>query len=209
MKAAARVVPAVLLFVMGAAPQEAQLVFEDKFEEKLGEGWSWLRENKDAWRIRDGALEIRVEPGGGHNVKNALLRKAPDRREGKYAIEVTLTNLAAPTRQYEQAGLTWYADGKPVFKFVKELVDGKRRVVVPGTLVPMESDTVQLRLVVKGDSYVAQYRPDAKGEYRTAGEGKLPPPGEDQVSLQCYHGPPDQEHWFRFDDFRIWRLPAE
>ena len=26
-------------------------------------------------------------------------------------------------QQYEQAGITWYNDGKPVFKEVKELVD--------------------------------------------------------------------------------------
>jgi len=209
MRKRAREAAAVLLLLGGAAAQEPQTVFEDRFEEKLGEGWSWLRENKDAWRIREGALEIRVEPGAAHSVKNALLRKAPDRKEGRYAIEVTVTNLSVPTQQYEQAGITWYVDGKPVFKFVKELVDGKRRIVVPGTLVPMESDTVQLRLVVKGDSYVAQYRPEAGGEYRAAGEGKLPPQGEDQVSLQCYHGPPDKEHWFRFDDFRVLKLPAE
>jgi hypothetical protein len=39
------------------------VVFEDKFDTKLGDGWAWLRENTKAWRIRDGGLEIRVEPG--------------------------------------------------------------------------------------------------------------------------------------------------
>jgi hypothetical protein len=28
-------------------------------------------------------------------------------------------------------------------------------------------------------------------------------PGDDEVSIQCYNGPPEAEHWIRFDDFRI------
>jgi len=88
---------------------EPRVVFQDRFEGKLGEGWTWLRENPQTWRIKDSALEIRVEPGVAHNVKNALLRQAPDRRTGKkYAAEVTITMTAPPTKQYEQAGITWY-----------------------------------------------------------------------------------------------------
>ncbi len=47
---------------------------------------------------------------------------------------------------------------------------------------------------------------DAKGEFLTAATGELPAAGADEVSLQCYHGPPDAEHWIRFDDFRILKL---
>ena len=198
-----------LSLALGAWAGEPELVFEDRFEEGPGEGWSWLRENKDAWRVRDGALEIRVEPGAAGTVKNALLRKAPERGGGKYAVEVTVTALSAPVQQFEQAGITWYFGGKPGFKFVKELVDGKLYVVAPGKKVPMESGTVQLRLEVTAEAFRALYRPEAKGEYLVAAEGKMRPPGEDQVSLQCYHGPPEQAHWFRFDDFRIWKLPTE
>ena len=36
--------------------------------------------------------------------------------------------------------------------------------------------------------------------------GKLPGPGDDRVSIQCYNGPPDAEHWIRFDDFRVVEL---
>ena len=73
--------------------------------------------------------------------------------------------------------------------------------------VPMGSKKVQLRLVVSADSFTAQFRPDAKGEFKTAAKGPLPPPGKDRISIQCYNGPPDAEHWIRFDDFRILRLP--
>lgn len=184
---------------------EPQVVFEDGFKGKLGEGWTWLRENSEAWRVKGNAIEIRVEPGVAPTVKNALLRVAPDRSRGRFAIEVTVTNTVQPIRQYEQAGITWYHNGKPVFKLVKELIDGKTWII-PGKK-PMPSKTVQLRLIVVGDSWTAQYRADGKGKFLTAAKGKLPAPGKDQVSIQCYNGPPEAEHWIRFDDFRILQLP--
>jgi regulation of enolase protein 1 (concanavalin A-like superfamily) len=185
--------------------QSKAVLFEERFDGNLDEGWSWLRENPQSQRIRDGALEIRVEPGAARTVKNALVRRAPDRGSGKFAIDVTVTNATKPIQQYEQAGITWYNDGKPVFKLVKELVDGKL-MIIPGRK-PMTSKTVQLRLIVTSDSFIAQYRPNAEGEFQTAATGKLPAPNNDQISIQCYNGPPNAEHWIRFDDFRISKLP--
>ena len=179
-------------------------LFEDTFDGKIAAGWTWLREDPKSWRLKDGALEIRVQPGVAHNVKNALLRPAPDRTKVMFAIDVTITNTTVPTQQYEQAGITWYSNGKPVFKLVKELVNGQL-MIIPSRK-PMTSPTVQLRLIVAGDDYIAQFRADAKGEFQTAAKGKLPPPRNDQVSIQCYNGPPNAEHWIRFDDFRITEL---
>ena len=187
-----------------ASAPAADVIFEDSFAEAPAAGWSWIREDADAWRIEDQALEIRVQPGLAGTVKNALVRAAPDRSKGKLAVEVTVANHTRPTQQFEQAGITWYVGGKPVFKLVKELVDGKL-VIIPGRK-PMTAKSVQLRLIVTADSFTAQYRPNAEGEFLTAAEGKLPPPGDDQVSIQCYNGPPDAEHWIRFDEFRILRL---
>ena len=183
---------------------EPSALFEEHFQDRLGSGWTWLREDPSAWCIRDHALEIRVVPGKAHDVKNALLRSAPDRRQGTFAIEVTVTNPTKPTQQYEQACLTWYHNGKPVFKLVKEYIDGDLWII-PGK-IPMRAKTVQIRLVVAPDGYVAQFRPHAKGPFKTAATGSLPGPGSDQISIQCYNGPPDAEHWIRFDDFRIVRL---
>jgi len=180
---------------------EPAVVFEDGFDGKLADGWSWIREAPGAWRFKDGALEIRVQPGVAGTVKNALVREAPDRSQGSYAVEVTVTNTVMPTQQYEQAGITWYHDGKPVFKLVKELINGDL-YIIPGRK-PMDAETVRLRLVVTADGWTAQYRPNNEGEFRTAAKGKLPSPGEDQVSIQCYNGPAEGEHWMRFDDFRI------
>jgi hypothetical protein len=195
---------ALIVLCAWAMAAEPKVVFEDKFEGKLAEGWRWLREDPATWRLREGALEIRVEPGVAHNVKNALVRVAPDRREGKFAIEVIVANHTRPTQQWEQAGITWYSDGKPVFKLVKERIDGDL-YIIPGK-VPMKSKSVQLRLIVTEKEWTAQFRPDGKGEFQTAAKGALPAPGKDEVSIQCYNGPPNAEHWIRFDDFRILKL---
>src|SRR5688500_6974454 len=93
---------------------EPKVVFTDPLKGRLGEGWSWLREDRAAHRMTDAALEIRIQPGDANTVKNALLRPAPDRSKGKYAVEVTVSSLAKPVQQWEQAGITWYVDGKPV-----------------------------------------------------------------------------------------------
>ena len=198
--------PSIGIILLGnhLSAADPQVVFEDRFEARLADGWTWLRETPENWRLREGALEIWVQPGDANSVKNALLRTAPDRGQGRFAIEVTVTNAKRPIRQFEQAGITWYHEGKPVFKLVKELVDGQL-MIIPGRK-PMTNDTVQLRLIVTRDSWTAQFRPDARGEFQTADTGKLPPPGQDQVSVQCYHGPPDAEHWIRFDNFRILKM---
>ena len=184
---------------------DEQIIFEDHFSDKLDKSWSWLRENPDHWRIENGGLEIRVQPGVADTVENALLRPAPNRNEGSFAIEVTITNYTHPTQQYEQAGITWYQDVKPIFKEVKELIDGDL-YIIPGKQ-PMPTQSVRLRLIVTADSWEAQYRPENETEFQTAKTGELPPPGNDQVSIQCYNGPPDQVHWIRFEDFCITRCP--
>jgi hypothetical protein len=188
-------------FVPDAAEQ---VVFEDPLKGKLGAGWEWLRENRSAWRHLDRGLEIRVEPGLADTVKNALARPAPDRSQAKYSIEVTVEFTAPPSHQYEQGGITWYQGNKPVFKLVHEFIDGKT-YVVPGKK-PTETRVMQLRLIVSKDQFVAHYRPEAKGDFQTAASGKLAPGTDEKVSIQCYQGPSDAEHWMRFSDFRIVKL---
>jgi hypothetical protein len=184
---------------------EPEVIFEDPLKGKLGTGWDWLRENSKTWRHSEKGLEIQVEPGKADTVKNALLRKAPDRSAGKYAIEVTIEFTSPPSQQYEQAGLTWYQGEKPVFKQVHEFIDG-HTYIIPGKK-PTETRLMQLRLIVSKDEYVAQFRPDAKGEFQTAATGKLPPGKDEKISIQCYNGAADKEHWMRFSDFKVLKLP--
>ena len=181
-----------------------ELVFTDSFAGSLDPAWSWVRENSDLWRLENGGLEICVQPGKADTVVNALLRLSPDRSKGTFAIEITVYNHTLPTDQYEQAGITWYNRGKPVFKLVKELIDGDL-YIIPGKQ-PMKTQSVRLRLIVTANSWEAQYRPEGASDFETAASGELPSPDEDQVSLQCYNGPEGSNHWIRFEDFQIKKL---
>jgi len=68
-------------------------------------------------------------------------------------------------------------------------------------------EPVTLRFTVEGARYTAQYRLRGETQWRTAGTGKLPASGQgkDEISLQCYDGPPNAQHWMRCTDFRILR----
>ncbi len=182
---------------------EPTLVFSDSFQDQLAEGWEWLRPQPARWCVRNRGLEIRVWPGFADSVENALLRTIEARENDRWIFEVTVTNLAAPTKQWEQAGLTWYCDGRPVFKLVKEQVDG-RIVIMPGNH-EIENVPVELRLEAQGRHIQAFYRTDFNGPFVLAGEGGLPSAALEQISLQCYHGPDDSEHWIRFGSFRVLR----
>ena len=180
------------------------ILFQDDLKNSLADDWAWLRQHSDYWRHTPEGLEIRVEPGKADDVKNALLRPAPDRAQGAFAIEVDIFNHTHPTQQFEQAGITWYNSGKPIFKEVKELIDGDL-YIIPGRK-PMPAQSVRLRLIVSADTWEAQYRPAGEDGFQTAATGELPPPGDDQVSIQCYNGPEEGEHWIRFANFCIKEL---
>ena len=189
---------------IASAAKNAELVFQDNFQGQLADGWNWIRHNPAHWYVRTGNLQIRVVPGRADTVENALVRPAPQRSEANFAIDLAVTNDSVPTEQWEQGGITWYQNGKPVFKLVKELVDGKA-MIIPGRKL-VDSQSVDLRLVVTADSYTALYRAKGEKDFQVAASGQLPPGENEQVSIQCYHGPPHAEHWMVFSYFRIRKL---
>jgi regulation of enolase protein 1 (concanavalin A-like superfamily) len=194
-----------------------ELVFQDDFKSKLGEGWQWRREHPQAWRVTDRGLEVRIEPGNmwgpANNASNVLLRAAPESAPGE--IEVSVIVEHRPTEQYEQVDLVWYFDDSHMVKIGEELVDGKLSIVMGReekdrtrtlAIIPLTSFKVQLQLLVETNRIRGRFRPDGAGEWRVAGECDLPESGAAKISLQCYQGPEKAEHWARITDFRIRRL---
>lgn len=206
------------LFQLSAFAAETEL-FKDDFAGGLGDGWAWEREDKSAWRIRDGALEIKILPGNlwgpPNNVKNVLSRPAPDTAAGPVEVLVTATNY--PVHQYEQANVAWYFDDSNMVKLGLELVDGKVCIVMgreesdrTRTLakIPVAFTSVRLRLIVERNHIRGQYRATGTDAWLAAGEGELPSPTglKARISLHSYQGAPDVEHWARFTDFRVSRI---
>ncbi len=196
-----------------------ELLFSDNFAGKPGAGWSWVREDRAAWRIADGALEMRILPGNlwgrANDVKNVLVRAAPDTTAGPVEVSVSVTNR--PTHQYEQADMAWYFDDSNMVKLGLELVDGKVCIVMgreqadaTRTLakIPILVTSVRLRLIVDGQRIRGQYRPAGSETWLDAAEGELPAApagGHARISLHCYQGARDAEHWARFSEFRVMR----
>jgi len=187
--------------------------------ESLPSGWTWKRENPEAWRLRDKGLEIKIEPGnmwGGQNdAKNVLLIPlAKDRHEFGTDVQVILAN--SPTRRWEQVDLVWYFRDSHMVKIGLELEHGKNSVVMGREegdrtrtikIVPIEKDQVTVRLKIAEGQVQGYYRLAAEGEWTNVGSCKEPKPagGHDkpQVSIQCYQGDPKDPHWARITDLKI------
>ena len=193
-----------------------EAVFQDDFKGKLGDGWTWVREHRERWRVGERGLEVRVEPGnmwgGANNAKNVLVRPAPGPAQGEIEVSVTVENR--PTEQYEQVDLVWYYDDSHMVKLGQELVDGKLSIVMGReeadrtrtiAIIPLDSFSVRVRFVVSGNTIRGQFRPAGADAWRDAGECDLPVKGAPKISLQFYQGPASAEHWAKVSEFRVAR----
>ena len=208
-----------LAIIALATAQADEFLFQDDFQGKLGEGWSWIREHREAWRIKDGALEVRVEPGNmwgpPNNASNVLIRPAPDITNAEIEISVNVENQ--PTEQYEQVDLVWYYDDSHMVKIGLELVDEKLSIVMGReerdrtrtiAIIPLDSHSVRLRFLVREDRIRGEFRTSPAKDWHKAGECQLPAPtnGQAKISLQCYQGPAKTAHWARITEFHIARV---
>lgn len=197
-----------LILAAGVLPVAAnEVLFEENFDGRLKDGWTWVRENKPAWRIRGGGLEVRIEPGNmwgpANDAKNVLVRDLPD-AHGKLELSMTASNQ--PTDQYEQVDLVAYYDDSHMVKIGFELVDGKRCIVMGReekdrtrtlAIIPVETSVAHLRLVLEDTRLQGYFRTAETQEWRLAGSCDLPGRGKPRLAIQCYQGPANLEHWAR------------
>ncbi len=210
-----------LALFAGASAMAGEVLFQDDFKGKLGEGWTWVREHREAWRVSERGLEVRIEPGNmwgnANDAKNVLVRPVPNAATNE--IETTVTVENRPTAQYEQVDLVWYYDDSHMVKLGLELVDGKLSIVMGREendrtrtvkIIPLDAFRVQLRLTVKGNSIRGEFRPPGSDIWQAVGECDLPvrANAKPKISLQFYQGPSDAEHWARVTDFRVRKLSS-
>jgi hypothetical protein len=179
------------------------VVFEEPFDKKLRDGWSWLREVAEDWRIQNDALEIKMEPLPQNGARNILYRKPPKKDEGDFNVSVELKTSQPYSNQYQQAGIYWMQGDAVKYKFVMERIDGQL-YVFPGK-IPLETEHVVLRVRIEGNKVIAEFQPNRTGEFRKASEATLPERNDetDRIAIQCWHGPADKETWTRFLRFSI------
>jgi regulation of enolase protein 1 (concanavalin A-like superfamily) len=193
-----------------------EVLFQDDFKGQLGPGWSWVREHRQAWRVTERGLEVRIEPGNmwgpENSARNLLVRPAPDTSGSEIEISVNVENN--PTNQYEQVDLVWYYNDSNMVKVGQELVDGKLSVVMGReendktrtvAIIPMNSTSIQLRMIVKGRQIRGEFKTAGSNDWRVVGGCDAPATLKSQakISLQFYQGLAEVEHWARVSSFRI------
>lgn len=209
----------VLIVLLGSAPMysgEQKNPFAGK---SLPDVWTWKRSNPKAWRLRDGGLEIKIEPGNMwgrmNDAKNVLLIPiANDLRELGTDVQVTLAN--SPTRRWEQVDLVWYYRDSHMVKIGLELEHEKNSVVMGREeddrtriikIVPIERDEVTVRLKVTGGQVQGYYRLATEDKWTKVGACTEPRPTESsdkpRVSIQCYQGDPQNPHWARITKLKV------
>jgi hypothetical protein len=191
-------------------------LFEEKFAGgKLGEGWSWVREDAGGWKIEGASLKMKALPGTiwykKNDAKNLLLRKAPaaGTEAAPIAFEVTVDSL--PETNAEQGGLFLYYDDANYVKLVRECNKGKPGIVIareqkgiPESLPPKEElkGPVTLKLVWAGAKITGSYK--AAGDWVTLGDYELPlSDAELKIALGAHGAPADANRWATFSAFKI------
>lgn len=210
----------VALILLSTTASTDTLIFEEPFDQHLAEGWTWLRENPDNWRVADGALEIRIEPGNmwgrSNDARNVLVRDIPS-EAGDCPVAITARVQNEPTGQYEQVDLVWYYDDSNMVKIGMELVHGQRSIVMGReekdatmtlSIIPMAASIVDLRLTVCDGKIHGEYRVAGEAHWNEGGKCALPVKGLPKLSIQAYQGEAETEHWAHISNLRIY-TPAE
>jgi hypothetical protein len=202
-----------------ADPPAEKVLFEENFTDAPGEGWSWLREIPDHWKVDKERKELLIRPVWSEgNLKNLLLRPAPEVKERAVAVEVHVDHVTSG--DYEYSGLIWYFDDQNFVAIRKgphgedgDILSLVRRKAGKGDGPPSapknvvyNAPAVDLRLVVAGAKVAGWYRASSTDEWQSLGEQELPTSGAAKVGFRTGNGDGPKPSWARFSKFRILQL---
>jgi hypothetical protein len=199
------------------------VLFEDNFDQGLSDRWQFVGLAEDDYRVRDGALEVRVQPDRPGN-QPLLKVDLPFTTEGTVEASVDVSVVGKPLRRGEFAGLCLTDPSGPEFTVRKTNIDGYF-VFAPGQpefigkdgqegdpgrytvkYWPADEAAGPLRIIVRGDYAYFQVGPSDQGEYRTFFHSAISRSDEGLgFGLRAVGGREDEERWVRFDNFRVQR----
>lgn len=215
-----------VLLLAFAAPNcfAEDVVFEDKFERALSDKWQVVGLEKSDYRIRDGGLEMRVQPGKAGTKTPMVKVILPVQEEVSMVASVKVTVLDPFTADHEFAGVYLLDESGPEFGAKKERVDGKL-VFAPGQYLfkgkpgeegdvekydvkytPEEKDAGPLRIIVRGGYAFFQVGPSADDKYQNYFHSAIRKKTKERGFCLMAAGAPDKaSHWVRFENFRVVR----
>ena len=200
--------------VQSAEPPGEKVLFEESFTDAPGNGWFWLREIPDHWRIDQERKELLIRPVWAVNgLKNTLLRAVPDGNQSPLAFEVHVDHV--PHTDYELSGLIYYFDDDNFLHISRELManskDGKlfmgglkagQRMAHPKEVI-YNAPGLDLRMVVSQKTATGWYRTSGTEMWQFLGELEIPSTATAKVGFRTGNGEEDKPSWVRFSRFRI------
>jgi cytochrome c len=200
----------ILIILLATTMPILAAVYKADFSKELDKGWSFVREDKKDWRLKDGKLQMLAQPSNiwgksNNKTENFLLRDLPG---PKCTVEVIVD--FDPKKLYEQAGLMLYVDDDNYIKFDRELLkkpsctlvlerNAKPKAV---KMIPLDPGPLHLRLEITDGKVKAMVKsPDAK-EWTQHGETVLPGPVDKmKVGLFTIMGDAKAPRWATFSEF--------
>ena len=184
--------------------------YKADFSKALDDGWSFVREDKAEWRLKDGNLELLAQPtniwGKANNkTENFLLRALPGATS---SVEVTVD--FNPRKEYEQAGLMLYVDDDNYSKFDRELYSGQSCTLVlesgakPKVVkkIPFPEGPLRLRLEIADGKVKAMVKAPGGKDWTAHGETTLPGSVDKvKVGFFALQGDAKAPRWAKFKDF--------
>ncbi len=199
-----------------------EVLFEDRFEGGLSEKWQVVGLEKEDYRLRDGALEVRVVPGQPKQRRPMLKIDLPFTTADTVVASVEVSVVGQPLQRGELAGLSLTDQDGPVFTARKTNIDGFF-VFAPGEVDfigqsgeegdpgkytvkywPADEAAGPIRIMVRHHYAHFQTGPTAAGKYATYFHSAIGEADEGLgFGLTVGDGTGDGERWVRFDNFRV------
>ncbi|MCU0960798.1 MAG: hypothetical protein MUF48_11900 [Pirellulaceae bacterium] len=201
-----------------------EVLFEDTFDTALSDKWKIVGLQPEDYRVRDGALELRVKPLATQEPWPMLSVDLPFTTADSVVASVEVSVVGQRLQRGEFAGLCLLDPDGVSFMARKTNIDGYF-VLAPGkadfigepgqegepgkytvTYWPADESFGPLRILVRGNYAHFQAGPSATGKYRTFFHSAIRPSKEGLgFGLLAAGGTGDAERWVRFDKFRVVR----
>lgn len=202
----------------------AEEMFADDFDDGLSSEWRIDGLDEQDYRIRDGGLEMRVQPGKLTRDTPRLSIVLPFTASESVAATVEVTILDRFTEPAEFAGMYLMDENGLEFGARKQRINGYL-VFSPGApefigrageegdpsqyavkYWPANQEMGPLRIIFRGGHAHFQVGPSTEGEYATYFHSAINENATEYgFCLIAAGGPDDGEHWVRFDNFRVER----
>lgn len=201
-----------------------ELLFEDSFDKGLSDKWTVLGLEMADYRLRDGGLEVRVQPVPESGKMPMIKVLLPFKTDQTVIATVKVTLLDKFTEEGEFAGMYLIDESGADFAAKKQIVN-RQLMFAPGryrfvgnqgeegnpekydvTYTVALPEAGPLRILVRGDYGYFQVGPATGDKYLNFFHSALRADAKQRgfclTALGC---PNEKEHWVRFDDFKVVR----